>query len=462
MADSLLLTTLENAQAVTVVAATDPDASPEPLRYRIAGGADAALFQIDALSGQLRFVAVPDFEQPTDSDTDNRYEVRVEASDGLLTASQQITVRVIGADEAPQWLSNVLRVQNGKPSLDLRASDADTPATALVYTVSAEVGGWFALASSPETPLASFTQAQVDAGEVVFRLDGSGRLPGYALSLSDGVNSTAATAPLLSVVGAIPISGLPTSNLSAVTESDRRATINAGADERTGVAAPTPAPEAVLQSAPPGAGTAAIDALLSERAAQDASPFRSAVGPSGPAVLNAGRAGWTPGPTGQLEASAWAGGGPDARLSATGLDLDLRTLWRSSTALDLGDVSSRSNLTQALDRMKEELAGEDPEATLVIGSTALLSGGLSVGYVLWLLRGGVLVATVMSSVPAWAGIDPLPILSQARGDDDEDPDDEADAVERLFGRARRWLARPEAPPLRAVAAAETRVQEIEA
>jgi hypothetical protein len=52
----------------------------------------------------------------------------------------------------------------------------------------------------------------------------------------------------------------------------------------------------------------------------------------------------------------------------------------------------------------------------------------------------------MSSVPAWAAVDPLPILAQMRRDDDEDGGDEdgesVDPIEELFGRARRLLARP--------------------
>ena len=62
-----------------------------------------------------------------------------------------------------------------------------------------------------------------------------------------------------------------------------------------------------------------------------------------------------------------------------------------------------------------------------------------------------LVATVMSSVPAWAGIDPLPVLSQARRQDEDDGEQDADPIERLFGRARRLMSRPSAvtPPVSA-------------
>jgi hypothetical protein len=57
----------------------------------------------------------------------------------------------------------------------------------------------------------------------------------------------------------------------------------------------------------------------------------------------------------------------------------------------------------------------------VVGGTAAVSTGLSVGYVIWTLRSGILVTGLLSSLPAWRFIDPLPILSGASsGDSDED------------------------------------------
>ncbi|WP_068075782.1 beta strand repeat-containing protein [Novosphingobium lentum] len=82
----------ENSAAVTVVQATDED-SPT-VSYTILGGADAALFQIDALTGQLTFVAPPDFEAPGDANHDNVYDVIVQASDGVNTDNQAISVTV--------------------------------------------------------------------------------------------------------------------------------------------------------------------------------------------------------------------------------------------------------------------------------------------------------------------------------------------------------------------------------
>ena len=47
---------------------------------------------------------------------------------------------------------------------------------------------------------------------------------------------------------------------------------------------------------------------------------------------------------------------------------------------------------------------------LAIGTTAIVSSTLTVGYVIWLLRGGNLLVSLLSSVPAWCSFDPLPIV----------------------------------------------------
>ena len=83
----------ENTLAVTVVTATDPDPATV-LTFSITGGADAGSFQIDAVTGALSFIAAPDFEVPKDADGNNSYVVQVQASDGLLTDTQTITVSV--------------------------------------------------------------------------------------------------------------------------------------------------------------------------------------------------------------------------------------------------------------------------------------------------------------------------------------------------------------------------------
>ncbi len=89
----------ENTTLVTTVAGTDPDG--DTLAFSISGGADAAKFAINSVTGVLVFITAPDFEHPTDANADNVYEVTVQVSDGLLTASQSLRVTVTDVAETP-------------------------------------------------------------------------------------------------------------------------------------------------------------------------------------------------------------------------------------------------------------------------------------------------------------------------------------------------------------------------
>lgn len=95
--DTAAVSVAENGALATIVAAQGNGGA---ISYQIAGGADAALFTIDAVSGELRFAAAPDFEAPGDADGDNLYEVLVSASDGTTADTQAISVAVTDEEEA--------------------------------------------------------------------------------------------------------------------------------------------------------------------------------------------------------------------------------------------------------------------------------------------------------------------------------------------------------------------------
>jgi hypothetical protein len=87
----------ENQTGVTVVSATDDDGVP--LTYSITGGYDAALFTIDAQTGELSFAAAPDYEAPAAMYGGNSYNVQVTASDGVRSDTQDLYVNVNDVDE---------------------------------------------------------------------------------------------------------------------------------------------------------------------------------------------------------------------------------------------------------------------------------------------------------------------------------------------------------------------------
>lgn len=69
------------------------------LVWVISGGEDESQFTLDSRGG-LRFIAPPDYEAPTDSDTDNHYEVEVKVCDSVNACDVQvITVEVVDLAE---------------------------------------------------------------------------------------------------------------------------------------------------------------------------------------------------------------------------------------------------------------------------------------------------------------------------------------------------------------------------
>ena len=80
---------------------------------------------------------------------------------------------------------------------------------------------------------------------------------------------------------------------------------------------------------------------------------------------------------------------------------------------------------EQLDKLREDVRNEfnlDKTATI---SAAGVTLGASVAYVLWLIRGGVLMSSYLSALPAWRVLDPLPVLGRMddESEDDEDEDD---------------------------------------
>ena len=89
--------TAENKLAAYSALADDPDDGA--LAYAITGGADAELFSIDSSSGDLSFLAAPDYEDPADSNTDNNYELDLQVSDGSAESELNLVVSVSDVNE---------------------------------------------------------------------------------------------------------------------------------------------------------------------------------------------------------------------------------------------------------------------------------------------------------------------------------------------------------------------------
>ena len=90
----------DDGTVLNIESMDDSDSEGSGLDYRISGGADQALFGIDAGTGELTFDSAPDFELPADAGANNVYEVEVTVADSQpLEDTQLISVEVTDVDE---------------------------------------------------------------------------------------------------------------------------------------------------------------------------------------------------------------------------------------------------------------------------------------------------------------------------------------------------------------------------
>lgn len=129
-----------------------------------------------------------------------------------------------------------------------------------------------------------------------------------------------------------------------------------------------------------------------------------------------------------------------SRVFAVSNRSDASFLWyaghdtRDAESSSDSNSSFRSSLPLAsafinvLDEFREELADDDVMQKAIVGSTMAVSATLSVGYVIWLIRGGVLLSSVLSSLPAWRMVDPLPVLGWITDEEDLMGDDSLETI----------------------------------
>ena len=84
------------------------------------------------------------------------------------------------------------------------------------------------------------------------------------------------------------------------------------------------------------------------------------------------------------------------------------------------NIATLQNLASEADKNQAKLNNSLAISPTVVATSVTLSSGFSAGYILWLLRGGTLLASVMASMPAWRAIDPLPVLESLTNDDEND------------------------------------------
>jgi len=374
----------ENTSAVTVVTATDADLPAQTLSYSIVGGADAALFTIDASTGALTFIAAPDFENPVDNGADNVYDVSVQVSDGAgRTDTQNIAVTVTGVNEGPVALADSFSVHN-TDSLTiagpgLLANDTDPegdPITAVLVT--GPQHGTLVLnadGSFTYTPDVNFagndsftyqaTDGSVDSEPIVVQLtvlNTGGPLPpsgsgGGSSGSGDSTTDDSDSDSDSEGGGSDPTVG----------DNPFRPTSNQGPRERHR----DDSSQEVMKPPEPHQRVASAESVATEAAQAMVTLAKGVRRAATAAERQAGQA--------------------------------------------LGDIvdADSQQLSLALVGLRNEIETAAQRGGYIAGSVAIASAATSAGYALWLLRGAHFATTFLATIPAWRRFDPLPLLSSA-------------------------------------------------
>ena len=170
--------------------ATNLSNAPNPITYvpsevqkgnfTYRNGTAATGFTQDTLNAGL-LVFTPD-------GTTNAPACEISVGENGNYLSPQTTL--IRFNRAPYFIQNSLGINQDQTvtltSNDLRANDPDDATSSLIFIVSEVQHGEFTLTSNPNTPITTFVQSQVTAGQIQFIQDGSANTPSYSVAVSDG------------------------------------------------------------------------------------------------------------------------------------------------------------------------------------------------------------------------------------------------------------------------------------
>ena len=128
-------------QGLVAYSAAASDSNNDALTYSVSGGADQAAFTIDAGTGELSFLAAPDFEAPGDADGDNTYEVVIRVQDsrgGSDTLSLSISVDDDPSDNGfPEFTSpSSISISENETDLAYQAAADDPDGTIASIVIS--------------------------------------------------------------------------------------------------------------------------------------------------------------------------------------------------------------------------------------------------------------------------------------------------------------------------------------
>ena len=101
--------------------------------------------------------------------------------------------------------------------------------------------------------------------------------------------------------------------------------------------------------------------------------------------------------------------------------------WDAHTALTPQELQRQQFYRELAARTEEQIESFEQKLSRnvsmdgrVVGSVGVVTTGFSVGYLIWAVRGGMLLSGVLSQIPAWTMLDPLMVIDGDGKDDDKE------------------------------------------
>ncbi len=464
-------TIAENRNPALRIEFSDPD--HQPLTYSLVNLLDSGAFQIDSTTGVIQFVVTPNYEAFGDLDHNNNYQVVVRASDGFNVVDELIEVHVTDAVEPGALRNDSLTVNQGanysSPIVGVLNNDQFFDlGSKTILLVSGPAHGQLTLLAD---------------GTFSYQHDGT-RLPSdsftYSVIESTGATSTA-TANISVLMNPIALGGNATIvsiGFERFSFADLVRNESGGTHKSIVILSPPAFGDTMVQTdgsiifdPQNHTGTtvfqyqAIVDGRVSNVAAFElvvtgANPSTAEPDPekdiknplvpiAPPAVSNS-----TTADSRESNDSADETDNQNSSEKLVGmlpresevavnvtksqpLQSNSRTLSYSTRlefqSFDLVGIASTSEARNDSGRDRLEWLnsvykplGNEPQdwfaqvegqATLTASAAA---GLISLGYLTWMIRGGVLLTTFASSLPTWQSFDPLPVVTRMDRSDDND------------------------------------------
>jgi hypothetical protein len=120
--------------------------------------------------------------------------------------------------------------------------------------------------------------------------------------------------------------------------------------------------------------------------------------------------------------------------------------WDVHTALTPVEIQRQEFYRELAARTEEQIDSFEKKLSRnvsmdgrVVGSVGVVTTGFSVGYLIWAVRGGMLLSGVLSQIPAWTMLDPLMVI------DGEGKDDDKESLQTIMDREQARLNKASPP-----------------